>query len=267
MIYPFPIKIPVGAHLDLAQAFRADTALDLSTALSKSTLFHNGVDVTCGTPQQTWGRECVWPFPFQGVVYDAQVDRPLGATQHAHSQIDGTDPVTGTQYSLIYIHLSAVTKSKDPDDTKHITYAQGETIGRIGNNGFVNPTPTSMHPLDGSHLHLGVGVKKAGASNFTMVDPLLYFDITQPYYISATHYTFNTNLVFGGFSQDISDLQKVLQQEGCFPATAQATGYYGPITASAVLAFRLKYGVSSANDPLGHNVGPLTRATLNMRSN
>jgi len=263
MQYQFPIRIPADKHLELAQGFHVAAPVGISQALSIQTTDHLGVDITCGTPQETWGLECVWPFPWQGTVYDAQVDAPFNAKQHAHSQIDGTDPATGIQYSLIYIHLSAVTQSKAPTEDKVITYNQGDTIGRIGNNGFVNPAPTAAHPFDGSHLHLGVGVKNPSDLNATMVDPLIYFDLQNPFRSPSQGYKFMSNMAFGQTSGDIANLQKVLQHLGFFPATQAITGYYGPKTASAVLQFRLQYGVSSNTDTQGHSVGPLTREALN----
>lgn len=74
---------------------------------------------------------------------------------------------------------------------------------------------------------------------------------------------FMVNLAFGQTSGDIKNLQKALKIDGVFPVTVPETGYYGTITARAVLAFRLKYGVSSVSDPQGHHAGPLTRAQLN----
>lgn len=76
-------------------------------------------------------------------------------------------------------------------------------------------------------------------------------------------HNFMVNLAFGQSGVDIVALQTALQIEGVFPANVPATGFYGGITASAVLKFRSKYGVSSASDPVGHNVGPLTREQLN----
>lgn len=173
-MYKFPIK---SNKLILTQAFRSDRRIDFSTALSVNTSFHNGVDVVCGTNEETWGKECTWPFPFTGTVYDAEVDSPMGAKLHAHSQIDGTDPETGISYSLIYIHLSSVIHTVQPGSSSTWIYNQGDTIGKIGNNGAVNPPPTPEHPLWGTHLHLGVGVKKPGEINYTMVDPLTIFEL------------------------------------------------------------------------------------------
>lgn len=76
-------------------------------------------------------------------------------------------------------------------------------------------------------------------------------------------YNFMVNLSFGTQSVDNSKLQTALQIEGIFPQNVSPTGFFGQITANAVLTFRAKYGVSSANDPQGHSVGPLTRAQLN----
>lgn len=178
-MYKFPIN---SNKLILTQAFRAETQVDFSTKLSTSTSFHNGVDAVCGTPEETWGKECTWTFPFPGTVWDAQVDSPMGAKLHAHSQIDGTDPETGIQYSLVYIHLSEVTNTKAPTEVKPIVYQQGDVIGKIGNNGAVMPAPTPLNPLNGTHLHLGVGVKKPGETNYIMVDPLTIFEFTPTVY-------------------------------------------------------------------------------------
>lgn len=252
-MFKFPIRIPANLSLSLAQPFRADTAVDLSTALSTSTKFHNGVDVVCGDPQTTWGKECVWPFPWPGVVYDAEVDAPFGATQHAHSQIDTTDPATGIKYGLIYIHLSAVTKTKSPLEDKVIVYNEGETIGKIGNNGAVTPVPTPARPYDGSHLHLGIGVKNPGELNYTMVDPLLYFNLGDPYRTQAVPFKFNKDLWIGMWNNDVLELQKRLGMD-----YSSGPGIFGPRTLLAVMAYQRRNGIS----PTGY-VGPITRANLN----
>lgn len=262
-MYRFPIQLPEGRHLDLAQPFKAPVPVDFSQALSIQTTDHIGVDVTAGTGQQTWGLPCVWPFPFNGIVYDAEVDSPFGAKLHAHSQIDGLDPETGITYKLMYLHLSSVTQSKGDLETKLIIYKQGDVIGRIGNNGAVLPAPTPSQPFNGTHLHLGVGVQKPGDINATMVDPLLYFDLSNPFRSAAEGYKFNNTLVFGKHNPENKELQRVLRTNGFFPSTQSLTDYYGPITADAILKFRVAKGVPSITDTQGHSCGPLTRAELN----
>jgi putative peptidoglycan binding protein len=81
--------------------------------------------------------------------------------------------------------------------------------------------------------------------------------------VLPTH-TFSANLSLGETSADVSALQQFLAYEDCLNVTP--TGYYGPITAQAVLRFQIKYGLASLAtlDELGGNtVGPATRAKLN----
>lgn len=248
MLYKFPIRIPEGKRLTLSQPFRSKTPVDLSKALSIETTDHNGVDITCGTNEQTWGTECIWPFPWMGIVYGSVVNATFGATM-AHAQIDTTDPETGVEYSLIYLHLSSVKQTKAPFDTKQLTYSEGDIIGKIGNNGSVTPHPTLARPLDGSHLHLGLGVKKPGELNYTMVNPLLYFDINDPY---RTQFKFNKNLWLGMNNDDVKELQKRL---GVFPQT----GFFGTITSKKVVEYQKANNITPA---VGF-VGSITRSKLN----
>lgn len=87
-----------------------------------------------------------------------------------------------------------------------------------------------------------------------------YFNNPPP---PTLHHSFVVNLSYGTSGGDISALQTILQIEGLFPTNVAPTGFYGNITASAVLKFRTKYGISSVSDPLGRSVGPLTRLKLN----
>lgn len=69
-----------------------------------------------------------------------------------------------------------------------------------------------------------------------------------------------------GQMSDVIWLQDVLKYEGLFPANVDSSGYYGAVTAKAVLAFQKKYKVApdSELDPLqGRTVGPKTRQQLN----
>lgn len=250
MKYPFPIRLPSNLNLILSQGFRADTQVDFSEALSITTKTHNGVDIVCGTNEQTWGQECVWAFPWDGIVYDSQAD-----LNHAHAQIDTTDPVTGIKYSVIYIHLSSVTNTKAATEDKLIVYKQGDVIGKIGNIGFVNPPPTPACPLCGSHLHLGLGVKNVNETNYTMVDPLLYFDISNPFRkpdAPIPPFKFNNNLWIGLKNYEVLMLQKRL---GVVPETS----FFGTITLGKVIDYQKAHGITPA---VGF-VGPITRASLN----
>jgi hypothetical protein len=69
-------------------------------------------------------------------------------------------------------------------------------------------------------------------------------------------FLFETNLSMGMSGQDVLELQNRLRDEGYFNVTP--TGYYGPLTASAVRAYQAANGLSSVGI-----VGPQTRALLN----
>lgn len=83
-------------------------------------------------------------------------------------------------------------------------------------------------------------------------------------------HTFNVNLTWSPTPKygnaDIIALQDILKYEGLFPANVESTGYYGSITAKAVLAFQRKYQVGSEAELAsleGKLVGTKTRAKLN----
>jgi peptidoglycan hydrolase-like protein with peptidoglycan-binding domain len=82
----------------------------------------------------------------------------------------------------------------------------------------------------------------------------------------AFKYEFKVPMAFGDKSVEIKALQKALQLGGEFPLEQAITENYGPITASAVLAFQKKYAVASLIELLflrGRRVGPKTLVKLN----
>lgn len=104
----------------------------------------------------------------------------------------------------------------------------------------------------------------AHAMNFAFENP----------YDSAPGGNFTRNLEFTEEvtqDDDVVDLQNILKYEGMFPANVQSTGYYGNITAKAVLAWQLKfmpeYGENELIALAGKIVGPATRAALNKKYN
>ena len=74
---------------------------------------------------------------------------------------------------------------------------------------------------------------------------------------SATHAAITRSLSIGSTGQDVLALQELLRSKGYFSYPV-STGYFGPSTAKAVMAFQLANGLS----PVG-NVGPMTRAIIN----
>lgn len=82
--------------------------------------------------------------------------------------------------------------------------------------------------------------------------------------VQPPQHSFTTDLKLGQTGDDVYALQEYLAYDG--DLTVKPTGYYGQITAQAVLRLQLKYGVASAaslEELGGHIVGPATRAKLN----
>lgn len=119
------------------------------------------------------------------------------------------------------------------------------------------------------------------ARNFFAAYPMA-FKFDQPQAQPAKpHYTFTKELDFiplnssGQISDpiknaaqhdDVTALQDILKYEGLFPQNTQSTGYYGAVTAQAVLAFQRRYQVADETELAslgGRVVGVKTRSKLN----
>lgn len=77
---------------------------------------------------------------------------------------------------------------------------------------------------------------------------------------------FSKQLQAGMTDPEVVALQDALKADGDFPATVQSTGWFGPITQTAVQKFQAKYGIVSSGTPdtTGYGrVGPKTIAKLN----
>ena len=175
MKYQFPFRIPVGWKLFVTTPF---------TGVDK----HNGVDVVTldqmgvYKPEYTYGIPIVWPFPFPGKPYEIHIDSPIpGQGKKARIQVDGVDPVTNIQFSLIDVHASSSPYFVPAGTPNSIVFKQGDVIGFVGNNGAVSPKPTSSDGFAGSHSHIALGVKRPGMLNAINEDPLIYFDLANPF--------------------------------------------------------------------------------------
>lgn len=79
-------------------------------------------------------------------------------------------------------------------------------------------------------------------------------------------YAFACAMKFGEKNDDIVVLQNVLKYEGLFPVDKDSTGYYGALTAKAVIAFQKKYKIATDAEIEsigGKAIGPKTLAKLN----
>jgi len=85
--------------------------------------------------------------------------------------------------------------------------------------------------------------------------------------IVKPHVNFQRDLKFGETHDDVKALQDMLKFEELFPVNQESTGYYGNITAKAVLAWQKLHAVGTAAElkPLGGKVfGPKSRTTANL---
>jgi hypothetical protein len=88
--------------------------------------------------------------------------------------------------------------------------------------------------------------------------------IYNPAPVQPPQHTFSTDLALGQSGEEITALQQFLAYDGEF--NLAPTGYYGSITAGAVLKFQLKYALSSTatlEELGGQVVGPASRQKLN----
>lgn len=88
-----------------------------------------------------------------------------------------------------------------------------------------------------------------------------------PYpHLEKTAHTFTKDIKLGDKGEEVSQLQRVLKEMGFF--RHEITGYYGPITQSAVIDFQIRFNVAPIMELFlpflrGKVVGPKTRAKLN----
>ena len=66
----------------------------------------------------------------------------------------------------------------------------------------------------------------------------------------------NRNLHAGDQGDDVKNLQNILAEDADNEFHAGATGFFGPLTAHAVMKFQMRMGIASSTDG---SVGPLTR--------
>lgn len=76
-------------------------------------------------------------------------------------------------------------------------------------------------------------------------------------------HTFNTDMQLGDQNAEVKALQDCLKWTGDFPANADSTGLFGPITQTAVQKFQVAHSVAGPGGAGYGRVGPNTRGALN----
>lgn len=172
-MYRFPVRIPLGWRIILTQGFKSEKQAEWNRAQGRVFFAHEAVDIVIGNPDfsqtATYGASIVCPFPSAKLVRredgGAPTDPKAGLFQISYTQ--GT-----VEYIMGGLHCSEVIDKP--------VFKEGEVVAYIGNNGYVNPPPTKAEMFNGGHLHLSMTIKKNGG-NGTPEDPLIYFDINNPY--------------------------------------------------------------------------------------
>lgn len=180
-MYKFPLSIPPGREIEVTQPFKSTALLEYYRSKGIYISFHDAVDVRlAGNPAkgiETYGLPFVCPFPRATLKKYVEAD-PVngigGSVQVEYIEPDGTSMVVGC------IHLSGTERKE--------SYNQGDTLGYIGNAGYVVPPPEIGTPFGGSHGHVTLSRKKFGEVNWTAIDPLLYLDVTNPFRSADTGY-------------------------------------------------------------------------------
>ncbi len=179
-MFPFPLRIPDRKKITVTQGFKSQELIDEYKKAGYNMQFHDAVDIATGQLKDTHGTPFVCPFPVAECIYFD--DSGETGTQKA-DRLQVKYIEKGIEYILGGLHFSKMIKKDN--------YVKGETMAYLGNSGFVLPAPTKESPLNGSHLHMTLRV------NGVVVDPLLYFDINNPFRGEDTGDDFDVNELTG----------------------------------------------------------------------
>jgi len=204
---------------------------------------HNALDMTfSGKPKNGYGERIL-------AAHDGIVEKMIFDVPHS-TKGNGVYLLSKDKtFSTIYWHLSDFTCSMGEE------IKAGQTIGKAGNSGFVNPAPTKENPWAGVHLHFGI-LRHDIPNNLYggFVDPLPYlFTIGDKLPMS-----FSRDLSFGMEGDDVSWLQSILALEGYAP-DYQPIGFFGEKTLRDAKLFQSYYNIIPS---MGY-IGSKTRAIIN----
>lgn len=215
----------------------------VSTTLIGNTLYVNGTAAGTAT----------FNVCSTGTTTSASVCSPLTVNVQSQGQ-SGTGSGTGSTNPLSF--TLPITSGEAL--RLSLSGGSGTYYVQTANNSPVNANVNgNVLTLVGSTLGTGVvNVCSSGTSGISTT--CLPIAVTTSAAQSGTGggFLFENNLSMGMSGQDVLELQNRLKEEGYFNVTS--TGYFGPLTASAVRAYQAANGLPSVGV-----VGPQTRALLN----
>lgn len=220
---PFTVNVPTGTGI--------------STTLIGNTLYVNGNTATGSTTIQVCSANNGGCTPLAVNIQGTTSSGSTTTTTTGNGNITFTVPVTAGE--ITQLSLS----------------------GGVGNYFLQAPVSSpAMASISGNSLRLTgvtngsgtVTVCQTGGSSCLPINFVVVPALTG----TGGGFFYDTDFGVGTTNQDVMELQSRLQAEGFFTATP--TGYFGPITESAVKAYQSAHGIPSTGF-----VGPLTRAQLN----
>lgn len=215
---------------------------------------HNGIDMLAKTGQPVYASH-------DGIAYSEEdSNQGYGVVLITKNKFD----YEGGQvfFKSIYWHL-----------LPNIPVTSGQEIKAGDLLGYADSTGLST----GAHLHFSIKPVENNEPAFAWINVhqnngyLGNIDAT-PYFNSLfaediQGFQFNDNLKLMDSGYAVKELQLKLQKLGYFPSAQECTGYYGPITAKAVLSFQIAkipdLTFQEKNIFRGYYFGPKSRATLN----
>jgi hypothetical protein len=166
MKYPLPIELPPEERPEITQEYGDKTRVAQYKAAGINISEHNGTDIVSSAGRQaSFGARLVCPVPSAHLV-KKWYTTPIN-TKGNGIEVGWYDEV-GHYYTMKLWHCMEVADWKE-------AYVEGDTLGFMGNSGFVMPAPSAACPYCGSHLHLMV------TRNGILIDPREIFDFTKWY--------------------------------------------------------------------------------------
>ncbi len=114
-----------------------------------------------------------------------------------------------------------------------------------------NPTASDLTSIQTEIAAILIELQSIQAAQPTPQGVALGFNFVRPLALGLRH-------------ADVSNLQKALKTDSSVYPEGLVTGYFGPATLKAIQRFQEKYGIASSGKAGYGNVGPATRAKLNV---